>query len=705
MAIEKIIPIPPFKRWTLENFPFIEEDFDAITNYQLYCKIVEYLKKIAENQNQLDEIVNNLVSYVNNYFENLDVQEEINTKLDEMAESGELTEIIAQYLELAGVLAYNTISDMSAAENIAENSICYTLGQSLYNDGKGAFYKIRTMTSGDVVDGFNLVALDVSNTLVAERMTNYYINEILETIGDLSKLTTPNKNSVVEAINFSDYNQQLNLAPFMIYDTDDNHIGHFQGACIHNNTLYVTRQGDDSINGTIYKFNYSTQEALTPISNIPFYHGADIAWLDNKLYIPCAQNSTDKTFCVYDEINETSTTLTPFSALTDYRLIGVDKYNNKLLCWFDKTSDNRLLADKFELLDLTNNEYTEMTISDPNNILKFSDIDIVRQTMCVTGNELYILMDAPHVLLYGIIEGTTITFIKLYQLPYYDGLNQGVAELEGVCKIENDNFPNDSLMFTGRTLQTYENLNNAFDSDILTTYIINPKTGSTYEGYGIGSGGQMYANRHNYYTVKASATTLVETGASAYPFKKLIRGINAVNSALSNGGGIIYIRDSGNYYLPYLYNYKNLIIRVADSNTPSIYIDKIDSCKITFETEGNNSKIYIKAINTTTHRINIFNSDISFICASNNAIEFNEVQINSSNSKVTTRRCKVNNTINVSSGYVFTIDNNSIFIDGIATWTLHESNKYIQIGGNSVVFSASASAQVVKVGAGFVVSS
>ena len=35
------IIITPFKRWTIQNFPFIEEDFDAITNYQLLCKIVE----------------------------------------------------------------------------------------------------------------------------------------------------------------------------------------------------------------------------------------------------------------------------------------------------------------------------------------------------------------------------------------------------------------------------------------------------------------------------------------------------------------------------------------------------------------------------------------------------------------------------------------------------------------------------------------
>ena len=108
----------PFKLWTIENFPFIEADFDAINSYQLYSKIVEQMRKLCVNQTKLqqsqNEVIdafNELEKYVDDYFADLDVQEEINNKLDEMAESGELTDIIAQYLDLAGVLAFDTIAD------------------------------------------------------------------------------------------------------------------------------------------------------------------------------------------------------------------------------------------------------------------------------------------------------------------------------------------------------------------------------------------------------------------------------------------------------------------------------------------------------------------------------------------------------------------------------------------------------------------
>lgn len=85
----------PFKMQCLTNFPFIDEDFDALSNYGLLCKIVEYMNNIATNNNLLVDNINDL----NNWFKNLDVQEEINKKLDEMAESGELDLVIKKYVD------------------------------------------------------------------------------------------------------------------------------------------------------------------------------------------------------------------------------------------------------------------------------------------------------------------------------------------------------------------------------------------------------------------------------------------------------------------------------------------------------------------------------------------------------------------------------------------------------------------------------
>ena len=176
----------------LTNFPYIENDFDALTDYELLSLVVKFLNDVIANQNEqndsitnlynsflalqtyvnntkdtLEDAFNTLDNYVRNYFANLDVQEEIDHKLDEMAESGQLTDIIAQYLGLAGMIVFDTVSDMKLAENLVNGSKCQTLGYYSINDKGNSIYKIRTKTNEDVTDEGSLVAL-YDNNLVAE---------------------------------------------------------------------------------------------------------------------------------------------------------------------------------------------------------------------------------------------------------------------------------------------------------------------------------------------------------------------------------------------------------------------------------------------------------------------------------------------------------------------------------------------------------
>ena len=179
--------LKPFKRFCITLGEIPSSYLESMSYYETLVWLCNYLKKTIEpSLKETQEAVTELQEFVSHYFDNLDVQEEINNKLDEMAESGELTDIIAQYLDLAGILAYNTTSDMVEATNLTNGSTCYTLGQSTYNDGKGAFYKIRTITSSDVVDGVNIIALNVSDTLIAEKISNFYINQINSNINNIN---------------------------------------------------------------------------------------------------------------------------------------------------------------------------------------------------------------------------------------------------------------------------------------------------------------------------------------------------------------------------------------------------------------------------------------------------------------------------------------------------------------------------------------
>ena len=137
--------IPKFRRFVLQNFPFIEEDFDALTDYELICKVVEYLNKVIDTTNYTTEQMaivtdafNTLKDYVDHYFDNLDLQDEVNNKIDQLVEDGTLQRILnspATTENLGGVIVGDGLQidengklDVKAGSNITvdENGVSET---------------------------------------------------------------------------------------------------------------------------------------------------------------------------------------------------------------------------------------------------------------------------------------------------------------------------------------------------------------------------------------------------------------------------------------------------------------------------------------------------------------------------------------------------------------------------------------------------
>ena len=125
--------LTPFKWFVLENFPFIEADFDALTEWQLFCKLGKEINKIINSENtlgtQMENVTNafiELQNYVNNYFDNLDVQDEINIKLNEMVQDGTLAEIINQ----------NVFNELNTKINNIETQLTEELTATFLSGGK-----------------------------------------------------------------------------------------------------------------------------------------------------------------------------------------------------------------------------------------------------------------------------------------------------------------------------------------------------------------------------------------------------------------------------------------------------------------------------------------------------------------------------------------------------------------------------------------
>ena len=118
-----------------------EEQIIAIGEY-LEKTVYPAINKNAEALAELQELFQDLKDYVDNYFDNIDVQDEINNKLDAMAESGQLQEIIASYINMNAVLTVDTVSDMILNSNLIDGSYVHTLGYYQIGDGGAADYLI-----------------------------------------------------------------------------------------------------------------------------------------------------------------------------------------------------------------------------------------------------------------------------------------------------------------------------------------------------------------------------------------------------------------------------------------------------------------------------------------------------------------------------------------------------------------------------------
>lgn len=98
-SVEIPSKVNSFRFWCQKVLPLVYDD--SLSYYELLCKVVDYLNNTIADVNTLGTDVDNLhkafiqlQGYVNNYFSTLDVQEEVNKKLDDMAKDGTLTSLL-----------------------------------------------------------------------------------------------------------------------------------------------------------------------------------------------------------------------------------------------------------------------------------------------------------------------------------------------------------------------------------------------------------------------------------------------------------------------------------------------------------------------------------------------------------------------------------------------------------------------------------
>lgn len=209
--------VPPFVKFVCANVPMVFDD--SLSYYEALCALWKYVQgmtdvinnnatleeEFIEKFNILSGKFDELKNYVDTYFDNLDVQEEINNKLDQMVESGEMSDLIAQYIGLGALVVYDTLAELISSVNVSNGCKVKTLGKDSKGDGFGAYYTIGE--SGDI---------ELDNGLYATLVPNFGGNNYYSYFDDITTVTERHNNTTcyITTIPYLDHNSKT-IEPYI----------------------------------------------------------------------------------------------------------------------------------------------------------------------------------------------------------------------------------------------------------------------------------------------------------------------------------------------------------------------------------------------------------------------------------------------------------------------------------------------------------
>lgn len=239
-------PITPFGLFIRQNFPFVEATYEARDNYDLLCKVVQHLKTVEYNQG----IAQDNLEYLYNFLDTLELQDEVNKKLDEMAQDGTLKELLNslfydinnQILTLQGEIqsvasgspagVYATKSDLETAD--PDHSKIYVV------NADGNWYYYNTTTNEWTAGGVYQSTVDLDSVEELENKMNVLIPTLDGVMWDTrysgtSTLTSQTQSAKKYTFTEGTYKylvidsyQVLNINIYTFFDSNNNIISYLK---------------------------------------------------------------------------------------------------------------------------------------------------------------------------------------------------------------------------------------------------------------------------------------------------------------------------------------------------------------------------------------------------------------------------------------------------------------------------------------------
>lgn len=107
-----------FRNWVFQTFPFLENQFDALTDYELFCKMMEYIINYQKEFDRVEKEIKDFEEYINT----LNIEEMINEILERELPSLERS-ILYQVDNKIEILNNDINNRIDNLENQIDNSL------------------------------------------------------------------------------------------------------------------------------------------------------------------------------------------------------------------------------------------------------------------------------------------------------------------------------------------------------------------------------------------------------------------------------------------------------------------------------------------------------------------------------------------------------------------------------------------------------
>lgn len=369
-------PIRPFRYFTQKVLPAVYDD--SLSYMELVAKTIEYLNQAIEAVNansaattEMQALLAQYKQFMDDYFNNLDVQEEIDNKLDAMVANGTFTQLMQPIItQLAPTTIEQWLDDHpEATTTIEDNSVS----------------DVKLVQTNGVLASVSSVKETINKYLSIEP-SNIIINNS-KNLFQGTGATTPFSPSNYRVLNTERYDFDTNMCfeltwhtdyddvfgtrtrlVILYYDTNDNYLG-LNGV---DNDSSIEVNGRDHPNVRYIRFQFYRLEGLTDIetniyindfNNYPAYidlnfglpNFKQMSWLPNdyKIELSFYEGLLNQ----YRKANEYFPQEKKFINYGGFSRIGTSP-NFKLRRYYDKTLINTIIPFDFSknAFKIINNE-------------------------------------------------------------------------------------------------------------------------------------------------------------------------------------------------------------------------------------------------------------------------------------------------------------------------------------------------------------